>query len=221
MKILQILAYTAAITSFATIAHAQAISFNFDDNTVVGGTLVLLESGTDPTNDFSGDRFDEQTSADFQIQGITGIGTLGVTATALVDDLNILSTGLADGSSGYGAAGEGTSFIFDKDVVITAMDWASFSATPSSDVVELLNNNVSLGNYTADTVTGSTDFTSTNPATMNIAVTAGNAFTLRWVAGDFELQGIGLTVVPEPNTYALLAGISALGVVMLRRRMVK
>lgn len=36
-----------------------------------------------------------------------------------------------------------------------------------------------------------------------------------------NFQVTGLTVVPEPNTYALLAGISALGVVMLRRRMVK
>jgi plastocyanin len=106
-----------------------------------------------------------------------------VTASALDDDLNITSNGLQDGSSGYNNVGEGTSFVFDIDVTITSLDWVSFSTTASTDNVTLLNDSVNLGTFTNGTVSGGIDFTSTNPSTMNIAVTAGDAFEIQFSAG--------------------------------------
>ena len=38
---------------------------------------------------------------------------------------------------------------------------------------------------------------------------------------SFDIQTISVSIIPEPNTYALLAGFCALGFVMVRRRSVK
>jgi hypothetical protein len=216
-KLFPFLILTAASLHAGTPPPFDVI-LDFENNTVTGGTLVLLDSGSGATNDFTGDRFDEQTSADFEIQGITGVGTLSVTATALAGNLNVTTNGLQDGSSGYGATGEGTHFNFDKDVTITFLDWVEFSTTPDSDSVELLNDNLSLGSYTKNTVSGGINFTDTNPSTMSISVTAGDDFTIKHSAGTFYLGQIGFTVVPEPNIYAALAGLCSLAYVMLRRR---
>jgi hypothetical protein len=215
MKLTQTLLTAAALSCFAYSASAQSVFFDFDNDTVTGGTLVLLEAGSGPTNSFAGDRFDEQASASFQVTGIGGgIGTLAGTASALSDDLNVTGSGLQDGSSGYNGSGEGTSFVFDKDVTITAMDWGGFTV----DSVTLSSGATNIGTFTTGTVIGSTNFTSSNPATMNIAVSAGDAFTLTYASGSFFLESMSFTVVPEPGTYALLAGICALGYVMTRRR---
>jgi hypothetical protein len=105
-------------------------------------------------------------------------------------------------------------------VIITSLDWVSFTSG-GSDSVTLSVGATSIGTFGVGTVIGNTDFTSTNPATMNIAVSAGDAFTITFDNGAFYLGQMGLTVVPEPNAYALLSGICALAFVMLRRRSVK
>jgi len=196
---------------------AQAVTIDFTNSNITGGDLVLLESGSGATDDFSGNRFDELASADFEIQNIAGVGTLGITATALLDDLNVLSGGLADGSNGYDASGEGTTFVFDKDVTITALDWSSF--TPGgSDSVTLFNGAANLGTFSDGTVSGTIDFSDTNPATMSIEVFAGDAFTIQWAGGEFQLESMSLTAVPEPGTFGLLAGFLGLVSIMLKRR---
>jgi len=219
MKIAQILTVTASLAGTAVILSAQSITLDFENNLVTGGDLVIQTAGTDAVDDFTGDRFDEQSSALFQIQNIATIGTLGVTATALIDDLNVTGSGLQDGASGYNGAGEGTSFLFDTDVIITSLDWVSFTSL-GSDSVTLSVGATSIGTFGEGTVIGNTDFTSTNPATMNIAVSAGDAFTITFDNGAFYLGQMGFTVVPEPNAYALLSGICALASIMLRRRSV-
>jgi hypothetical protein len=65
---------------------------------------------------------------------------------------------------------------------------------------------------------GSDDFT------IGETFTAGQTITLRissaaGVGENFSLESF--TVIPEPNTYALLAGFCALGFVMVRRRSIK
>lgn len=192
---------------------AQSITLDFENDTVAGGTLVLLESGTGATDSFASNRFDEKTSAAFEIQGITSIGTLGVTASALIDDINVTGSGLQDGSSGYNEAGEGTSFVFSKDVIITSLDWVSFTA----DTVTLSSGMTTLGTFTTGTIIGSTDFTNSNPATMNIAVSAGDAFTIKYGSDTFYLGQLGLTAVPEPSSYTIFAGFIALALAVNRR----
>lgn len=207
----------AALAGFAGASFGQSFTLDFENNSVTGGTLLLLEAGSDTTDDFTGDRFDEQTSAAFEIQNITGFGTLGVTASALSDDLNVTGSGLQDGSSGYDTAGEGTSFVFDTDVRIDFLDWVSFTSA-GSDSVSLSSGSTTIGTFSEGSVTGTTDFTSTNPATMAIDVASGDAFTIGYDSGDFFLGQMGVTVVPEPGTFALMAGFLGLVSIMLKRR---
>ena len=98
MKIARILTVTASLAGTAVILSAQSITLDFENNLVTGGDLIIQTAGTDAVDDFTGDRFDEQSSALFQIQNIATIGTLGVTATALIDDLNVTGSGLQDGA---------------------------------------------------------------------------------------------------------------------------
>jgi hypothetical protein len=213
MKRLLLPAFLACLLAGGLSAQT-AVTIDFENSTITGGDLVLLESGSDPVTDFGGDRFDEQTSASFEIQNISGIGTLGVTASALVDDLNVTGSGLQDGSSGYGVAGEGTSFVFDKPLTITAMDWGSFT----SDEVSLSVGSTNIGTFTTGTVVGSNDFTGTNPASLDVFVPVGQAFTLTHVSGDFFLESMSVSVIPEPGTYGLIAGLAGLGLLIYRRR---
>jgi len=218
MKLTQTLLTAAAISCFAYSASAQSVTFDFKNNTVTGGTLVLTETGTGALDDFTGDRFDELTSAGFQITGIGGgIGTLTGTATTLIDDLNVTGSGLQDGSNGYDALGEGTIFAFSKNIIVTGLDFGGFTSI-GSDSVTISSGATTIGTFEDGETIGSTSFANTNAVTASIAVTAEDAFKIENVSGTYYLESITFTVVPEPGTYALLAGFCALGFVMLRRR---
>jgi len=212
------LAALAIFAGFATAASAQTdINIDFQGDTVAGGDLVLTEPGTGPTDDFASDRFDELSTASFEIQNIASVGTLTVTATALRDDLNALSGGLADGSGGHDQTGEGTSFVFDRDVTITSIDFGSFTSA-GNDEVTLSNGSTVVGTFAEGDISGSTDFSSTNPATMSIDVASGDDFEIAYSNGDYLIESIGMNVVPEPGNYALACGAIALIWVMHRRR---
>ena len=210
------------------IATAQDITFFFETDdltdgvatTLTGGSLVLTDAGSGPTNTWLSDRF-EHASSTFEVQSIPTIGTLTVTATSLVGDLNITSSGLSDGSSGYGATGEGTSFTFSEDVTITMFDFSSFTSG-GGDTVDLSVGTTLLGTFSDDTVVASVaDFTNPNNVSASISVSAGDAFTLTYQAGNFSLEEISFSVlasVPEANFYSLIVGISGLFLVVNRRR---
>lgn len=207
----------AAGLGLAGAVHGQSFTLDFQNDTVTGGDLNITTAGSDPVDSFKGDRFDEQPGSTFEISNISGFSpTLEITATALSNDLNVLSTGLADGSSGFDAAGEGTSFVFNFDVTIDFLDWGSFTSA-GNDSVTLSSGSTTIGTFQDGTVTGSTDFSNTNPATMSIDVAGGDAFEIGWDGGSYQLENMGVTVVPEPSAYALLAGMLGLGYVMLRR----
>jgi hypothetical protein len=223
MKITRILIAAISINALTHAATAQDVTFFFETDvspSVTGGNLVLTDTGTGPTNTWESDRF-EAGSSTFEIQSIPIYGTLTVTANSLIGDLNVTEDGLADGGSGYNASGEGTSFTFSQDVTITGFDFAAFT-TAGSDSIELSIGASSLGTFSDGTViAGVADFTNTNAVIASIDVSAGQVFSLARQDGSFHLQTLSFTVVPEPGTFALLAGFSALASVMFRRRALK
>lgn len=214
-----ILALLASAGLAISVYGQTTITIDFENSTITGGDLVLTETGTGVTDDFESDRFDELSSASFEIQNIASIGTLTVTATALLDDLNVTGSGLQDGSSGYDTAEEGTSFVFNRNVTITSIDFGSFTSAGNDEVI-LSSGSTTIGTFSEGTISGSTDFSNTNPATMSIAVAAGDAFEIAFSDGDYFVESIGMSVsaIPEPSTYGAIGGILALAMVLYRRR---
>jgi hypothetical protein len=108
----------------------------------------------------------------------------------------------------------------------------SVSGTSSSGQSYVLNSALytevsyrRFSNNGADNVdTSSIVGSSTNIASNTDSVVALNDtyFTTEWVAGSWNLQSVDFTVdvvaLPEPNAYALLAGLTGLACVLLRRR---
>jgi hypothetical protein len=133
----------------------------------------------------------------------------------------------------------GTTFLSSADVYITAFE---FGATGSYDSVTLQLLNVS-GATVGNTVTvsggswgdliGSQDYDWADDNSALGSFTVGGAAiplsdfgftgTIAGVqmsaVGGADIGGIGFVAVPEPSTYAILAGMLSLGFVMLRRRL--
>lgn len=216
-----------AILGSTVFAATHAISLDFKADTVIGGDLVI--SGTGDTGSFKGSLFDEQASSIFEIQNITDIGSIQITASSLDSYLNVTSDGLQDGTSGYNASGEGTSFTFDTAVRIQSLDWGSFTYDDPSnfDQVSLYNgiggSNL-LGTFVYGQTIGSTSFADTNPATMDILVEANHSFRIQFeqqsTSNGFYLESMSFNIVPEPSAYALALGIcSLLSAVIIRKRL--
>jgi hypothetical protein len=224
----KLLLLTAALGLAAALVRADSITLDFENDSVTGGSLNITSGTSGATDSFTSPRFDNQISSTFEITGLPTYGTLTVTATGLGTDLSMFSGGLGDGTGGYNATGEGTSFIFSEDVTITGLDWTSFTVG-GNDSVSLYNGTPNtfdgttiLGTYADDTVSGGIDFTNPNSVTMNVTVLAGDAFSFRNSdgAGDFYLGDISLTVIPEPSSLVLvgLAALAVAGILRSRKR---
>lgn len=221
MKHINIFFKLAAFLFFASTVSSQDITFFFDTGDtpdVTGGSLVLTDSGGGLTSAWESDRF-EKGSSTFEIQSIPTYGTLVVIANSFQGDLNVTGSGLGDGSSGYNAASEGTSFTFNQDVTITGFDFAAFT-TAGGDSIELLIGAVSLGTFQEDTVVASVaDFSNPNAVAASIDLSAGQPFLLACQGGSFHLEDLSFNVVPEPGAFALLSGVFGFASVALRRRL--
>lgn len=87
------------------------------------------------------------------------------------------------------------------------------------------NNNNRTATFTTNggSVNHTTDQTFTNPAEFSVPSLTTNAsgvgvVTMSGSGNNYPINGIQLTVVPEPSSFALLAGFFGLSWVMLRRR---
>lgn len=207
------------LITLANLTFAQTVILNFNSAQIPtsGGNLFLLGSGTGSTNAFLSDRFENYNSTQFEIQSIPTFGTLTVTAaTSGTGFLNVTTTGLGEGGSGINKSDEFISFTFSEDIEITFLD---FNAITMSESVELLIDTTSLGTFLNDTVVENiANFTAPSNVTASISLAEGEAFIMKHASGEYDLERIGFTVVPEPRTYALLSGCCALAVAMLRRR---
>jgi len=201
------------------------VTIDFEDSTIEGGSIRAEPNHTpEPiTDQFRDPWFDEVsagTAASFTIENIDLIGTLNVTAEALSDDLNVTDDGLSDGVSGYNAEGDGTTFTFDRDLTVTAIDFTSFTSGGGDEVV-LESGDQSVGPI-AEGQSVSTPFAAnfgeTNPATTEIPVSAGDSFVVAWSSGEFWVESLAIQTVPEPSRFGLVAAILALAAALFARR---
>ena len=219
MKLNKAFLSTKILILFANLTFAQTVIINFNSAELPTstGNLFLLGSGTGPTDAFLSNRFEDYSSTQFEIRSIPTFGTLTVTAaTSGTNFLNVTTTGLGEGGSGINNSDEFISFTFSEDIEITFLD---FNAITMSESVELLIDTTSLGTFLNDTVVENiANFTAPSNVTASISLAEGEAFIMKHASGEYDLERIGFTVVPEPRTYALLSGCCVLAVAMLRRR---
>ena len=219
MKINKVLISFKILISFANLTFGQTVILNFNSAGIptTSGNLFLLGSGAGPTDAFLSNRFENYSSTQFEIRSIPTFGTLTVTAaTSGAGFFNVTTTGLGEGGSGINNSDEFISFTFSEDIEITFLD---FNAITVSESVELLIDTTSLGTFLNNTVVENiANFTAPSNVTASISLAEGEAFIMKHASGEYDLERIGFTVVPEPRTYALLSGCCVLAVAMLRRR---
>jgi len=119
---------------------------------------------------------------------------------------------------------DGTSEIvtitFDKAIEFNFIDFGGVGST-ISDGAKLTIAGVSTDLFTGVTgFSGSSDkYTPSSP--IEIAIGQSISVTGSSATSSFDIQTINVSIVPEPNTYALIAGVFALVSVMFQRRSVK
>ncbi len=102
--------------------------------------------------------------------------------------------------------GEGMLFSFNQDVYLTGISVASFGNGSDSGTVSFD------GGSTIASITA-TGLTSLG----NTFVSNGTTLRFEALAGSFTLESISISAVPEPSTYASLAGVAMLGFAAYRR----
>lgn len=202
----------SAVYAFAsTLPPATGIvSFDFDASTINGD--AGLGSSFKTTVD------GKTTATSFDLSSL--IEGLTLTVTPSQSDISNTTNGLGITSGGtLNAAGDALTFSFNKAITLDFLDMGDFTGTgqASEDAVSIIYSN---SNPTVTLVGGEFDNNTSDTITFSSgnALAANQPFTINRVDGDFAIEGFTASVVPEPNTYALLSGFCALGFVMLRRR---
>jgi hypothetical protein len=166
----------------------------------------------------TGDLLDEVKAANVPVTiSVAEIVGLDLTVTAIAGsgtDLNVTASSLGvnagdagDNTERFDALfGESTTWEFDKAVKISQLDFTAFE---SGDVFVFGGtniNNVDLSSGTTDIYDFSTP----------LSIAANTGFTLQATTGSVGIEGITLTVVPEPTLFALFA-LSCIGLLRPRR----
>lgn len=212
MEFTKTLLTAAALSCCASIASAQT-TFTFHNGLTTGGATIgtglVFDNAAGSIQDTQGSF---TLTAEAFLDGVStgtafnGAGTgFGINATGTGDETQRFDNDLGDESMVFSFDIGGTFQSIDLRYVSTALHEAQLIFDGGGTYE--LNNTTALS--------GSDDFT------INETFTADQQITLRIsnnaaVGENFSLESF--TVVPEPNTYALLSGFCALGFVMLRRR---
>lgn len=188
-------------TFYAGIVASQAASVRLDN---VGTS--------------TGDNLDEvslvpTTVAVAEVPGLT-LTVSAITGNGIGTDLNATtrSFGINSGDSGddtdaFDATfNESVTFSFNQAVLISQLDLVTFE---DLDVFEFGSTTINFSDL-SNTVTDIYDFSS--PLTL----AANEQFILRASSGVVGIEGIELTVVPEPSSIALL-GLGGLALILRRR----
>jgi len=217
MKLTQTLLTAAALSCFAYSASAQSVRLTFDPGQTdygafevsgVDTALTLTRTGgAIAANDFA--ELDDLTSETYTATGalLNPYNPLDFTITTTGGVANLDSSAFDVGGSGIDDA-ESISFVFDRSIIITEFDFTNIGTSEFASVT-IAGSTQLFGDSSGDSHTGS------------FSLNAGQSLIFGFAAADgadYDLQAFTFTVVPEPGTYALLAGICALGYVMTRRR---
>jgi hypothetical protein len=194
MKLTQTL-FTAAALVIACIANA-AFTLDFTGNSAYDGQNQLNIAFTDGAN--------------------SAIATLVPTGGIF----NSNSSDFGIGDDQINATSEVVTITFDKAIEFNFIDLGGVGGNVV-DAARLTVAGVSVDLFTGVAgFNGITDlYTPASP--ISLAVGQSIIVTGSSATSSFDIQTINVSVVPEPNTYALLAGFCALGFVMVRRRSMK
>ena len=168
----------------------------------------------------TGDLLDEVKAANVPVTiSVAEIVGLDLTVTAIAGsgsstDLNVTASSLGvnagdagDNTERFDALfGESTTWEFDKAVKISQLDFTAFESGDVFVFGGTTINNVDLSSGTTDIYDFSTP----------LSIAANTGFTLQATTGSVGIEGITLTVVPEPTSFALFA-LSCIGLLLPRR----
>lgn len=183
--------------------------------------LAVASAKADVTFDFFDNAalFDGETSVDVLLSDVIGDTTM--TVTGFGGTLNSNSTSFGVGDSAIDGTGESITLVFTTDIEVTLIDFSTIGSDVSDGAL-LTIGSLSFELYTdnpaVDPVfSGQTDeFLPQAP----IALSAGEliTFTGTSATSSYDLDSISLNVVPEPGSFALLAGIAGMALAATRRR---
>jgi hypothetical protein len=205
MKYQNLLLTCAALSVWAASLNAGVATINFGSKIEVGGAMFLGQDGAAADSVAVGFFAADAVSAD--LTGWTALATNssanfgGVFAGA---ESNV-DTGAADGLTPYLLITDGS-----LTGLVTLAGWDTFSGTVSPATPPTLGYEIGVSNTSADLTT----FAGVGA---QVTVTDGQGTDFD---GGFSGSGVSLqlSAVPEPSTYAVLAGMLALGYVTVRRR---
>ena len=195
----KIVLFLATISLGASSLLGQSIAdFNYGSKGAAGGGLFFGADGGSADSIAIG-YFSAAANAD-----LTGWNAFQTDTSWNTTGLNIAAV---TGINVNDAAGKDAWILFSDDSLtglVRANDWASISGVASPGTPAALV-------YQFDSADIAANISSFAGAGTALTITDG---------GGFQSQGVSfqLSAVPEPSAYAALAGILALGCVMLRRR---
>jgi hypothetical protein len=199
-------------------APAQTLELDFD--TSRSGYGIRETSGTDvqlslaingsPTAADNFDELDNLASATVAASGSALGGfspfTFSMSASA-GDDMDVQGDGI-DVSGGGFDAGETLTFVFDTSVLLTGLDFEGIGPGETARVT-IAGTVFDFGDNTGDSHLLSENLAAGNPLVFEY----GGA-----TPASYNLQGMTLSIVPEPSTYALATGLAALALLAVGKR---
>ena len=205
----------AAALGLAGAAHGQT-TFVFDDGSSTGAAGLALEAFADNTDDAS---FGVRTSGTYTQDGIT------LSAGTDFGKFNLTNSGFGPNDVGTGDetdnfdGSESMIFSFDTAGTFDSVDFALLDDSPETAILSFANGNTFnlRDGATSDISVSGNDVFDNIAESFNadelitLSITGGNGWTL-------ESFTITASAVPEPSSFALIAGIFGLTSVMLRRR---
>ena len=204
-----------ALLCCAISLQAQTFFFDFDSNAQSGvfqdsaGSTAILDWNDSTSNPLEGAA---SGSLYFDLEPHSSLTRLDMAANS-GSSLDWNAPGLGVDSSGFNAASEAISFVFDQNVKVVGFEFDSF--TPAgSDSVSLKIGTDGPINYTPD---GSVN---DHKWATNLMVNAGETMLLSRQGGTFYLEGLSvMSVVPETGTTIGLAlCLGTLLIARLRKR---
>jgi hypothetical protein len=149
-----------------------------------------------------------------------GVNSATATLIPTGGDFNSNTGDFGIGDDQIDGTSEIVTITFDKAIEFNFIDFGGVGST-ISDGAKLTIAGVSTDLFTGVTgFSGSSDkYTPSSP--IEIAIGQSISVTGSSATSSFDIQTINVSIVPEPNTYALIAGMFALVSVMFQRRSVK